>query len=80
MEGETIVLGALADSVQEVIDLEPEQIEPAAPHRHQAQHRFHPGHGQAQRDQFIMILDIDKVFSEGEKAAILGVEGEAANG
>ena len=28
-EGETIILGALADSVQEVIDLEPEQIEPA---------------------------------------------------
>ena len=29
MEGEIMVLGVLADSVQEVIDLEPEQIEPA---------------------------------------------------
>src|SRR5208283_6208451 len=28
-EGETTVLGALADSVQEVIELEPAQIEPA---------------------------------------------------
>ena len=29
MEGEITVLGALADSVQEVVELEPEQIEPA---------------------------------------------------
>src|SRR5208283_2350264 len=29
IEGETAILGALADSVQEVIDLEPDQIEPA---------------------------------------------------
>lgn len=28
MEGENVVLGALADSVEEVIDLEPEQIQP----------------------------------------------------
>ena len=29
LDGETTVLGALADSVQEVMDLEPDQIEPA---------------------------------------------------
>jgi purine-binding chemotaxis protein CheW len=29
MNGEITVLGALSDSVQEVLDLEPEQIEPA---------------------------------------------------
>ena len=28
LEGETLVLGALADSVEEVIDLEPDQIQP----------------------------------------------------
>jgi purine-binding chemotaxis protein CheW len=29
LEGESTVIGALADSVEEVVDLEPDQIEPA---------------------------------------------------
>src|ERR1700739_3968719 len=29
LEGESTIIGALADSVEEVVDLEPEQIEPA---------------------------------------------------
>ena len=29
LEGESTVIGALADSVEEVIDLEPDQIQPA---------------------------------------------------
>ena len=62
LEGETTVLGALADSVEEVIDLEPDQIQPAPRIGTQIQTEFIKGMGK--RDtQFIMILDIDQVFS-----------------
>ncbi len=64
-EGETTVLGALADSVQEVIELEPGQIEPAPRIGTKLRTDFIRGMGK--RDgKFIMILDIDKVFSSDE--------------
>ena len=47
LEGESTIIGALADSVEEVIDLEPDQIEPAAADRHRDQDRFHSWHGEA---------------------------------
>ncbi|OPY59946.1 MAG: Chemotaxis protein CheW [Syntrophorhabdaceae bacterium PtaU1.Bin034] len=62
LEEETAILGALADSVQEVIDLEPGQIEPAPRIGGRINTEFIRGMGK--RDgRFIMILDIDKVFS-----------------
>jgi purine-binding chemotaxis protein CheW len=69
MEDETILLGALADSVQEVNEMEPEQIE-AAPHiGTQLNTDFIKGMGK-QEGKFVMILDIDKVFSPGDLADI----------
>ena len=65
VEGETIVLGALADSVQEVIELEPEQIEPAPRIGVRVRNEFIRGMGKTDSG-FIMILDIDTVFSSGE--------------
>ncbi len=79
MEGEALVMGVLSDSVQEVIDLEPEQIEPAPRIGTTINTEFILGMGK-HNGMFMMILDIDRVFSEGEKAAIRGVEGEAASG
>jgi len=76
IEGETMVLGVLADSVQEVIDLEPEQIESAPRIGTKINTEFILGMGK-HNEMFMMILDIDKVFSEGEKAAILETEREA---
>jgi purine-binding chemotaxis protein CheW len=65
MEGETILLGALADSVQEVDEMEPGQIE-AAPHiGTRLNTDFIKGMGK-QDGNFVMILDIDKVFSSDE--------------
>ena len=62
MDGENIVLGALADSVQEVIEMEPSQIE-AAPHiGTHLNTEFIKGMGKRD-NRFVMILDIDKVFS-----------------
>jgi purine-binding chemotaxis protein CheW len=57
LDGEPTIIGALADSVEEVIDLEPEQIEPAPKIGMQIRTDFIKGMGK--RDsQFIMILDI----------------------
>jgi purine-binding chemotaxis protein CheW len=71
MDDETIVLGALADSVQEVIEMEPEQIE-AAPHiGTRLNTDFIKGMGKHD-GRFIMILDIDKVFTSEELAKVQG--------
>ena len=69
MGGENIVLGALADSVQEVIEIEPAQIE-APPHiGTHLKTEFLRGMGK-HNEHFVMILDIDKVFSTVELAAV----------
>jgi len=71
MGSENIVLGALADSVQEVIEMEPSQIE-AAPHiGTHLKTEFLKGMGKHNK-RFVMILDIDKVFSDNELAAVSG--------
>ncbi|HPX61902.1 MAG TPA: chemotaxis protein CheW [Deltaproteobacteria bacterium] len=71
MDDEVLVLGALADSVQEVIELEPEGIE-APPHVGTRMNTdFIKGMGKAD-GHFIMILDIDKVFSSAELEAVAG--------
>jgi purine-binding chemotaxis protein CheW len=69
MDDETILLGALADSVQEVDEMEPGQIE-AAPHiGSRLNTDFIKGMGK-QDNHFVMILDIDKVFKSNELAMI----------
>ncbi len=73
---ETTILGALADSVQEVLDLEPQQIEPAPKIGTRLKTDFIKGMGKKE-DHFIMILNIDKVFSADELAAFQG-EGVSA--
>jgi purine-binding chemotaxis protein CheW len=62
---ETTVLGALVDSVQEVFELEPGQIEPAPKIGTGLKTEFIKGMGKRD-DRFIIILDIDKLFSEEE--------------
>jgi purine-binding chemotaxis protein CheW len=69
LEGETAVLGALADSVQEVLDLEPGEIEPAPRIGTRLKTEFLRGMGKRD-NHFVMILDIDKVFSADELALV----------
>ncbi len=66
---ESIVLGALADSVQEVIDLEPDAIEPAPKIGTRLDTDFIHGMGKRD-DEFIIILDIDRVFSSEELTVV----------
>jgi len=63
--GEETVLGALADSVKEVMDIEPKDIEPAPRMGTSIRADFIQGIGK-HGDDFIILLDIDKVFTEDE--------------
>jgi purine-binding chemotaxis protein CheW len=65
IDSETTVLGVLADSVQEVIDLDHDQIEPPPRIGTRLKAKFIKGMGKRE-NQFIIILDIDKVFSADE--------------
>ena len=77
IDGENTVLGALVDSVQEVMDLDPEQIEPAPRIGTRLNTKFIKGMGKRD-NQFIIILDIDKVFSADELSMARGVGEESA--
>ncbi len=65
IDGETTVLGALADSVQEVVDLDPSQIGP--PPRMGSRVAADCLQGMGKRDnEFVMLLDIDRVLGFAE--------------
>jgi len=76
-EHETLDLGALADSVQEVFEMEPGQVEPAPRIGTKLNTDFILGMGKHD-GQFIMILDIDRTFTSDELATAGSVSGEAA--
>jgi purine-binding chemotaxis protein CheW len=69
IDGEGTVLGAMADSVQEVLELGPEQIEPPPRIGTKLRTDFIKGMGKRD-DQFVIILDIDKVFSASELSMV----------
>jgi purine-binding chemotaxis protein CheW len=68
-EGDATIMGALVDSVQEVLELDPDQIEPAPKIGIRLKTEFIRGMGKRD-DRFIIILDTDKVFSAEELNAI----------
>jgi purine-binding chemotaxis protein CheW len=71
LDNDTTVLGAIADSVQEVVELEPEQIEPAPKIGTRLRTEFIHGMGK-HNEQFIMILNIDNVFTVDDLANVQG--------
>jgi len=65
LDGETTVVGGIADSVHEVIELEPAQINP--PPRIAMRWRTELIQGMGRRgEQFIILLDIKSVFSSND--------------
>ncbi len=76
VDNETTVLGALADSVQEVMDLEPDHIEPAPKIGTRLNTEFIKGMGKRDSN-FIIILDVDKIFSINELAMVQATQTEA---
>jgi purine-binding chemotaxis protein CheW len=80
IEGGQTVLGVLADAVHEVMELEPERIEPAPRLGTRFNTDFIQGMGKRE-EEFVMILDIDKVFSFEDLALLSqGDKGRAGMG
>ena len=76
LDGDATVIGGIADSVHEVIELEAAQIEP--PPRIAMRWRSELIRGMGRRgEQFIMILDIGAVFSSGDIALLQNLAPEA---
>lgn len=67
VDQESVVLGALVDSVQEVFELDPEQIEPAPRIGLHLKTEFMKGMGKKD-DRFMIILDADRVFTSEDLA------------
>lgn len=73
IDGENIVIGTLADSVQEVFEIDPENIEPAPKIGTRLKTEFIKGMGKRE-EVFLMILDINKIFSSEELEIFQEVE------
>jgi purine-binding chemotaxis protein CheW len=68
VEGERTILGALADSVEEVVELDHTQIVPAPRMGTRIDTGVIRGMGKRE-EEFVIILDIDRVFSGDPLAA-----------
>lgn len=63
--GDMLIFGAIADSVQEVIDIDEKDIEPSPKFGNSIAAKFI--HGIGRKDgEFIIILNIDQIFSTDE--------------
>jgi len=69
VDNDTTVLGCLADSVQEVLDLTPEEISAAPRIGTKLRTEFIKGMGKRD-ERFLIILDIDAVFSISDLAQV----------
>lgn len=65
IEGELVIIGALVDSVQEVVQLNTEQIEPPPKLGTTIKTDFIKGLGKY-NDDFLILLDIERLFSMEE--------------
>ena len=77
VDGTQVVVGALADSVQEVIDIEPDQIEPPPRIGTRLDTVFIKGMGK-RSEELVIILDIDRVFSAEELGLVASTETSVA--
>lgn len=78
LEGAPTILGALTDSVCEVLELDRGQIEPAPRIGSKLRTDFIRGMGKHD-ERFIILLDIDRVFSFEELKQVQGLEVSSDN-
>ncbi|PLY13208.1 MAG: chemotaxis protein CheW [Desulfuromonas sp.] len=72
LNGDELKVGIIGDMVEEVIDLRSEQIEPPPKLGSQLRAEFIVGMGK-QDENFIILLDIDKIFSDEELSLVRSV-------
>lgn len=77
IEDEVVVVGGIADSVHEVIELDPSQVVPPPTVAMRWRADFIKGIGK-RGDEFIIMLDLATVFSETELTTSAVSAGEAA--
>jgi len=68
LAGEPVVVGLMVDAVHQVVELSAGDVEPPPTFGTRADSRFLQGLGRAGK-RFVLLLDIDRVFAEGEEAA-----------
>lgn len=71
VDGEKTPMGILADAVKEVVTLTPEQISPPPRIGSRIDTRFISGMGKRE-DDFIVILNLPKVFSRDQMQEVIG--------
>jgi purine-binding chemotaxis protein CheW len=69
VDGESIIVGALADAVREVLEMRTDQIEPAPRLGTRLKTEFITGMGKV-GEQFLILLNIDRVFSSDDLAVV----------
>jgi len=77
VDDEQVVVGILGDKVEEVADLDIDQIEPPPKLGNRLRTEFINGMGKKADDSFIILLDIDRVFSSDELNLIQKVAKDA---
>ena len=76
VDGEVITVGALADAVREVMDIRSDQIEPPPRLGTRLNTEFINGMGKVD-EQFMILLNIDKIFNSDEFAWVQEATDEA---
>lgn len=71
LDGEIAIVGVMADSVHEVMEMEPDQIQPPPKLGSGWRSEFIRGMGK-RKDEFVIIIDINQVFSSNELAMVQG--------
>ena len=74
---EIVVIGILSDSVKEVVDLDSDHIKPAPKIGTAIDTDFIKGMGK-RNEEFIVLLDIDRIFTENELVNVKGINEEEA--
>lgn len=77
VDGEEILVGALVDSVSEVFEMEEKHIQPSPSIGAKYKPDFIQGMIK-EKDQFMMLLNIDNVFSSFDNELIMAATAEAA--
>ncbi len=77
LDGEPVILGVIADSVYEVTDIHPDHVNAPPNIGSRWKTDFIRGVGR-QKDQFIIILDIQKIFSGDDRLIAAETEETAA--
>ncbi|MCK4509194.1 MAG: chemotaxis protein CheW [Desulfuromonadales bacterium] len=78
VDGEAIIVGALADAVREVMEIRSDQIEPPPRLGTRLNTEFINGMGKVD-EQFMILLNIDRIFNSDELAWVQNTAREEGN-